>query len=499
MRRWVGFLKARGFYARAHVLACPELAGRAFAVVLGREVIDVSPQAEAEGARPGITPGELRWLCPEAAAVPYEEALYLSLYRRLWDAVYAWAPLVEPRGLCEGFFDATGCIEEYPVPEHRRLRPSQKAQGGRQRPEASRIGQQQSPDTGQPEHRQHQAASQPRGQKRPAASQPQDRQRPATSLSQGCQSAEVAESYLSHKAGGAGKSPAGRRTPEQWRAGLIEAVRKATGLEAEVGLAPNRPLAEMAARQGLCLRPEEAGAFLDAAPVEWLPQPREAIEALGRLGVRRVGDIAGLPATVLHSCLGEAARQVREIVRGRGETHVEALYPPPAVSRRTGPIACGDAAGTEAGRLRDFLQRLCGELWAELERQRMRPTLLRLTLDPLDDVPRGAEERLPTGIFGPKGLEQAVWALWQKLWRGEDLAGAEIELSELNPFAPQQYDLWGQEQRISSRRTRLERLKAYLTRRFGDQALLAACQLPDRQRLAEQILARQAQEWAGAA
>lgn len=397
MQRWVGFLRARGFYAQGHILACPRLVGQAFVVVQGREVLDVSPQAEAEGARRGISVGELRWVCPEAAVVPYEEGLYLPLYRRLWDAVHAHAPIVEPRGLSEGFFDATGCIR-------------------------------------------------------------------------------------------------GPLAPERWLAALAESVEETTGLKAEIGLGPNRPLAEMASRRGLCLQAEEVASFLAKAPVSHLPQPPEIIEALQRLGVRYVGEIARLPVPVLHAYLGEAARQVRKIARGQGEAHVEALYPPAAITRRVGPVI-----GLCPGRLRELLQQLCIELWAELERRRIRATLLRLTLDPLDDAARSAERHLSLGIFGPKGLEQAIWALWGELWRGEDLAGAEIELSDLVPFTPQQYDLWGQEQRLSSRQRRLERLRAYLTRRFGDQALLPACQLPGRRRLAEQILAQQAQEWAGAA
>ncbi|MCX7598341.1 MAG: hypothetical protein N2512_05675 [Armatimonadetes bacterium] len=457
MQRWIGFLRARGFYAQAHIEACPELASRAFAVVCGREVIDVSPRAEAEGVRRGITTGELRWICPEAATVPYEEVLYLPLHRRLWDTVYARAPVVEPQGLCEGFFDATGCIREDPRPERRRSKPPQQAYGYKR---AARTPQQ---------------AAGPQCLRETEAELPKE--------------TSATRSYVGS-----------RSTAEQWRAELMEAVREATGLAAEVGLGPNRPLAEMAAREGLCLRAGDVKSFLAEAPVNWLPQPPEVIEALRRLGVRRVGEIASLPAGVLRSCLGQAARQVREIACGQGEARVEALYPPPAVTRRTGPIAGADAGeGAEVGRLRELLQRLCAELWAELERRRMRASLLRLTLDPLYGAARSAEERLPVGISGPKGLEQAVWGLWRRLWSGEDLAGAEIELSELNPFAPQQYDLWGQEQRLSSRQTRLERVQACLARRFGQQALQPASKLPPRQRLAEQILARQAQEWAGAA
>jgi len=385
MSRWIGFLELRGFYAFAHEAHSRELATRPFAVVRGGEVLDLSPAAEAEGARRGIKLRELRWLCPGAVAVEYEESLYRPLYHGVWDAVYAHTPVVEPTDWHEGFFDATGCVR-------------------------------------------------------------------------------------------AGESI------EQWRAGLVEALHEALGLTTRAG---------MAAADGKCLGPGDVQEFLREARPRRLPLPLQTIEALERLGVRHVGELVEMPAAVLHARLGPAARQVRAIARGEGDVHVQVAYPPPAVNRELSPIE-----GLEAGQVRELIRRACHDLHEDLASRRLSPTLLRLTLDPLDGRPHTTEVSRSQPFLGRLGIEEAAWRAWHELWHGEALARAVLELSDLQPRKPQQYGLGGQAGQVIAREVRLQQAREAVTRRFGDQSLVFACQLPERVRLADRILARQAMEYA---
>lgn len=393
MSRWIGFLELRGFYASAHEAYNRELAKRPFAVIRSGEVLDLSPAAEAEGARRGIKLRELRWVCPGAVAVEYEESLYRGLYHRLWDAVYARTPVVEPTDWHEGFFDATGCLR-------------------------------------------------------------------------------------------AGDSI------EQWRGGLMEALQEALGLTARTGLAPTRSLARMAAAEGKCLGPGEVQGFLREARPRHLPLPLDTVEALERLGVRRVGELVEMPAAVLYARLGPAARRVRALARGEGDAHVQVAYPPLAVNREFGPIE-----GLQASQVRELLRHACRDLHEDLASRRLSPTLLRLTLDPLDGRARTAEVSRSQPFLGRLGIEEAARRAWHELWHGETLARAVIELSDFQPQKPRQYGLEGQAGQVVAREVRLRQAREAVTRRFGDQSLVFACQLPERSRFADRILARQATEY----
>jgi len=112
MARWIGHLTVAGFYCEAHRRHDSSLLRRPIAVVRAGRVIDVSPEAAREGARLGITPRELRWLCPQATVCLYSEELYRHLYEELWEVVYHFTPVVEPVASHAGFFDATGCLHD---------------------------------------------------------------------------------------------------------------------------------------------------------------------------------------------------------------------------------------------------------------------------------------------------------------------------------------------------------------------------------------------------
>ncbi|MBC7286737.1 MAG: hypothetical protein H5T86_01585 [Armatimonadetes bacterium] len=388
MSRWIGFISVPGFYALAHEQQDQGLRERPFAVVKNGKVIDISRAAEAAGASRNVRLAELRWLCPEAVTVEYEESLYHGLYRRLWDTVYSFAPLVEPRAWHAGFFDATGCLH-----------------------------------------------------------------------------GEV---------------------PMQWRGRLAKAVANAIGLSAYIGMAPTRPLAQMAARAGQCVAAEEVTDFLTAAPIRWLPMPAEVVEELQRLGIRHVAEIRNVSQVLLCARFGKLARELLEIASGGGPWGVEAAYPPPCVEGEIGPVENADAIA-----LRCLLRELCGELFAELERRGAVPKLVRLRIELMEGPAAEAEHAFAKPPESPGAVEQAVWKMWQELWDGRDLATARVVLDELVCTPPQQYDLVGDRHRAASRQARLRQAMRIIARRFGAHAVMLASNLPPRMRLAERIVAMQ--------
>jgi protein ImuB len=96
--------------------------------------------------------------------------------------------------------------------------------------------------------------------------------------------------------------------------GVIAAVRRALARPARIGAAPTRFCALAAAmdarqRRAVVVRQREALAYLASRPVELLgfrAQTAALVEPLGRLGVRTLGELAGLGADALADRFGRA-------------------------------------------------------------------------------------------------------------------------------------------------------------------------------------------------
>ncbi len=408
--RLVGYLEALDLYAAAHQVA-EGLIGRPVAVVRDGAVVDVSPEAAADGARRGVRVGELRWLCPDAICVQFDSNAYRQLSQALWSCVYEFVPAIEIVDFASGFFDATGCIHGGEAPRQWLQRLVNALRG--------RL-----------------------------------------------------ESLLGHAAARA-SAPA-RRLAE------LPCAR----IEVRAGLAPTKPLAQIASRAGVVhLAADRVGEFLSKAPIEWLPAAAEVKEALKALGVRRIGEIARIPADVLHARLGWQAGQVVEVARGGGPWRVQPNFPPPAISARFGPLESPSFEQIEA-----HIRAACRRLWAELQRQGMAATRLRLRVEPLFGPARQAERDLPGAALGEVGLLAAVEAMWRKLWDGEDVAEAVIELCDLQPRAAEQFDLWGRGVEAAERHRRLMAALQALSERFGAGAVVLARELPPARRFAERVL-----------
>jgi DNA polymerase-4 len=116
-------------------------------------------------------------------------------------------------------------------------------------------------------------------------------------------------------------------------------VREELDLICSVGVAPNKLLAKLASAAAkpdgmLAVRADEVTAFLEPLPVEALWGVGERThEVLARLGVRTVGELAGVPVPVLERTLGEGpARHLAGLAEGHDERPVIPYEAPKQVS-----------------------------------------------------------------------------------------------------------------------------------------------------------------------
>jgi DNA polymerase-4 len=121
--------------------------------------------------------------------------------------------------------------------------------------------------------------------------------------------------------------------PEALARGLRTAVKERTGLTVSVGVAPNKFLAKIASRQAkpdglVVVPPDQVPAFLWPLPAGelWGVGERTA-ELLGRLGLRTVGDIAGVPVATLQRALGSLGTQIAKLAAGIDDRPVVADPP----------------------------------------------------------------------------------------------------------------------------------------------------------------------------
>jgi DNA polymerase-4 len=109
------------FFAQAEQVKRPELRGRP--VIVGGDVTDrsvvasASYEARSRGVRTAMPIAQAARLCPEAAFLRGDFALYAELSRQMHQVCLRHTPLVEMVSLDEAFLDLTGCARRYRSPE----------------------------------------------------------------------------------------------------------------------------------------------------------------------------------------------------------------------------------------------------------------------------------------------------------------------------------------------------------------------------------------------
>jgi nucleotidyltransferase/DNA polymerase involved in DNA repair len=128
------------------------------------------------------------------------------------------------------------------------------------------------------------------------------------------------------------------RGVERLYGGLDAALRRALGAvgpqwDARIGVAGRRFAALAAASvarggQLLVVRDDEVGNFLAPLPLSLLPLERQRSAELEALGVRRLGQLAGLPGGAVAERLGPSGRRAWGLARGGAAARVRGRRPP---------------------------------------------------------------------------------------------------------------------------------------------------------------------------
>ncbi|MGZ4378643.1 MAG: DinB/UmuC family translesion DNA polymerase, partial [Gaiellaceae bacterium] len=128
------------------------------------------------------------------------------------------------------------------------------------------------------------------------------------------------------------------RGVERLYGGLEPALRRALAAvgaawDARIGAAGRRFAALAAASvakpgQLLVVRDEEIGRFLAPLPLTLLPLERQRYEELEAMGVRRLGQLAGLPGGAVAERLGPDGRRAWGLARGGKSSRVRGRRPP---------------------------------------------------------------------------------------------------------------------------------------------------------------------------
>jgi DNA polymerase-4 len=100
-----------------------------------------------------------------------------------------------------------------------------------------------------------------------------------------------------------------------------------TGLQSQIGLAGSKFVSGLAALSATCLDPltvetGEERSFLQPLPIELLPLSKAAVTWFKRLGLRAIGQVAGLPADAIAQQLGAEGRLAHRLANGIDESPV---------------------------------------------------------------------------------------------------------------------------------------------------------------------------------
>jgi len=160
------------------------------------------------------------------------------------------------------------------------------------------------------------------------------------------------------------------------------AIREEIGLTASVGVAPNKFLAKLASDLRkpdgvVVIRPETIRSTLDPLPVSrvWGIGPA-AVERLGRLGIRTIGELLRAPVRALTEAFGKGGEEFLRLAEGRDQRPVTPDGRARSISQEcTFPVDVADA-----GRLRDVLLEQVEQVARRLRRAGLKARTVTLKL-----------------------------------------------------------------------------------------------------------------------
>ncbi|MEU8261297.1 DNA polymerase IV [Micromonospora sp. NPDC048999] len=209
-------------------------------------------------------------------------------------------------------------------------------------------------------------------------------------------------------------------------------VAEEQGLTCSVGVAPSKFVAKLGSTRakpdGLLVIPAaRVLEFLHPLPVEalWGVGERSA-EALRRLGLRTVGELAEAPTGLLRRAVGEAAAiHLHELASGRDPRRVS----PEQVEKSIGAEVTFDTDVTDPAEIRRALLALAEKVGARVRTagQVGRTVSLKVRLADFRTVNRSRTLTVPTDTA--REMFDTAWALWTALAPGEPvrLVGVRLE------------------------------------------------------------------------
>jgi DNA polymerase-4 len=201
-------------------------------------------------------------------------------------------------------------------------------------------------------------------------------------------------------------------------------VQEEIGITASVGVAANKLVAKVASDAGkpdglVVVLPGEEAAFLAPRPLRDLPMiGAKTADALSRLGMHTLGDIARTPLQALEARFGRHGFELRERALGRSDAPVVgAREQAKSISRE---MTFGEDE-PDRRRLRAVLRGQAERVAADLARQERsaRTVTLKLRFPPFETLTRSTTTPVPLCL--PDDLFATAAELFERTWAENDL------------------------------------------------------------------------------
>jgi len=212
-------------------------------------------------------------------------------------------------------------------------------------------------------------------------------------------------------------------SPEHIGREIKRRVREEIGITASVGISVNKLVSKVASDagkpDGLVVVPAgQEAAFLAPRPLRDLPMigPKTA-EALSKLGLRTIGDLAKVPVSALEAKFGRHGIELHERALGRYDAPVLAGRAEAKSVSREMTFGVDEPDGD---RLRAVLRGQAERIAADLARQgkSARTVVLKLRFPPFETLTRSWTSRVPIDLADE--LYDAAVALFERAWREHD-------------------------------------------------------------------------------
>jgi len=219
------------------------------------------------------------------------------------------------------------------------------------------------------------------------------------------------------------------------------------GFQASIGLASNKFVASVVAKRmqtgsTQLVRKGEEAAYLVGCPVTYLPLDAETARRLDLLGLRQMGQLAGLPRAALIEQFGTLGKRIHLLSCGE-DTRRVAKYIPPITQTATCQF---DAAVEDRFVVESVFASLSAELMLQLADQQMacREVLLTLHLDDHTELEASGVSREP--LSTSSSLYRFVQQVSERLRPHCGIIEVGLRLNQIAPLVPRQLSLFDQPQ-----------------------------------------------------